>query len=483
MVFCFYLHGFIGTIDRDSAYTRGEKVKKHIRPQGFTIVELLIVIVVIAILAAITIVSYNGIQNQARVSSLKSDVASGLKLVELDRVERGSYALALEDVQGGDKLSLSGDRAVSFHSSGDAFCLSIHSIKTPSLSYFVSNNDRQPVEGACPQDAGAAVTSFIGNGTLGFANGSGESAVLASPVALTSTAGGLYFTDSSTSRVRYVTNAGVASTIAGNGPTGTTEGVGNAALFNWPQAAAVGFNGTLFVADSNNQRIRSVPLNSTATSVFAGLSGTATTTGFADGTGTTARFNVPRGIAFDSAANLLYVADSQNNRIRTITAAQLVSTIAGQSGGGFADNSTGTLAQFNYPQGLAVGADGTLYIADTNNHRIRKMSPSGAVTTLAGSTAGNVDGTGAAGRFNKPSAVAVAQDGTVYVSDTDNHAIRKITPGGAVTTIAGGGGTGYANGSGVDARFSSPRGIALGSDGRLYVADTGNHRIRVLTNI
>ncbi|UTX51016.1 SMP-30/gluconolactonase/LRE family protein [Candidatus Saccharibacteria bacterium TM7i] len=451
--------------------------------QGFTIVELLIVIVVIAVLATITIVSYNGIQVQAHTSALKSDARTAMSFMETDRVTRGAYTTDPNMLNAGSGLPVNSDRSFAFYSDGTAYCISVHSTRV-STTFYVSNEQPSPKEGLCPQDSGASVASLAGNGSLGYANGSGEAAVLASPVALSSSSGNvLYFTDSSTSRVRQVTTAGVVSTIAGNGPTGTTEGVGNAALFNWPQAVTIGFNGHLYVADSNNQRIRTVPLNNTSTSVFAGLTGTSTTTGFAEGTGTAARFNVPRGIAFDSNNNLLYVADSQNNRVRRITAGQVVDTLAGQSGGGFVDNTTGTLAQFNYPQGLAVSTNGTIYVADTNNHRIRMITPSGSVSTLAGGLQGNVDNDGTAARFNKPSAVAVSANGTVYVTDTDNHSIRKITPAGKVSTIAGNGMAGYANGNGSDARFNAPRGIALGSDGRLYVADTGNHRIRVLTNL
>ncbi len=450
--------------------------------RGFTIVELLIVIVVIAVLAAITIVAYNGIQNQARDSALKSDAQTVATLMEAHKAIHGSYALTATALNNGSGLPTGSGYTTLFHSDGASYCVSLTSTVT-TARYFVASTQASPTAGGCPQDEGAQVTSLAGSGTLGFANGSGEAAVLASPVALSAGSGVLYFTDSSTSRVRQVTNAGVVSTIGGNGPTGTTEGIGNAALFNWPQAVSLGFNGHLYVADSNNQRIRQVPLNSTTTSTFAGLSTTVTTVGFTDATGTAARFNVPRGIAYDSTRGYLYVADSQNNRIRRITAAQVVDTLAGQSGGGAIDHETGTSAQFNYPGGLAIDGAGNIYVADTNNHRIRKVTPTGSVSTLAGSTSGNQDGTGAAARFSSPTAVAVTEGGVVYVADTNNHSIRKITPEGTVTTIAGSGSSGYANGSGTDALFNGPKGIALGSDGRLYVSDTLNHRIRVLTNI
>ena len=157
----------------------------------------------------------------------------------------------------------------------------------------------------------------------------------------------------------------------------------------------------------------------------------------------------------------------------------IVTTLAGRGSIGFS-NGTHTEAVFNSPYGVAVAFDGAVYVADAGNNRIRRVTPTGTVTTLAGSIAGNNDGTGGAARFNNPRGVAVAPDGTIYVADTGNSRIRKVTPTGTVTTIAGST-SGFADGTGAAAQFNAPRGIAVTSDGRIYVADTGNQRIRRVT--
>ena len=207
--------------------------------------------------------------------------------------------------------------------------------------------------------------------------------------------------------------------------------------------------------------------------------------------GTSARFDNPRGTAA-GAGNTLYVADFDNHRIRKVTidpanltaAATQVSTIAGGSTAGNVNDATGTNARFNKPMGLAVSEDETtLYVADSGNHRIRAIDlASTAVTTIAGSgTPGHADGTGTAAQFNIPSGLAVSGD-TLYVADNVNHRIRAIDlTSKAVTTIAGDGTAGHANGVGTNARFRNPLDIAVSEDKKtLYVADANNHRIRAI---
>ena len=174
----------------------------------------------------------------------------------------------------------------------------------------------------------------------------------------------------------------------------------------------------------------------------------------------------------------MYVADSGNQRIRKLTSAGVVSTLAGSGTAGFAEGS-GTVARFNLPVSVAVDGAGNVYVADYYNHRIRKVTSSGVVSTLAGSgTAGYAEGTGAAASFNAVAGVAVDGGGTVYVGDSGNNRVRQITSGGVVSTLAGSGVSGYVDGPGTAARFARPFGVAVNGAGEVYVADYGNHRVR-----
>lgn len=204
------------------------------------------------------------------------------------------------------------------------------------------------------------------------------------------------------------------------------------------------------------------------------------TQGFANGTGNTAQFNQPFGVAV-ALDGTIYVADTYNNVIRKITTDGTVTTFAG-SVGGFVDG-VGNNAQFNYPQGIAVDASGNVFVADTGNHAIRKISVSGVVTTFAGGSTilGFADGIGTEAKFYLPSSLVIDSEGNIFVSDTGNFRIRKITAARVVTTIAGNSNYGYADGIGSDAQFISPNGIALNSEGSLFVADSQNQRIRKIT--
>jgi sugar lactone lactonase YvrE len=179
-------------------------------------------------------------------------------------------------------------------------------------------------------------------------------------------------------------------------------------------------------------------------------------------------------VAVDADDNV-YVADTTNHKIRKITPAGVVTTLAGAGTIGSADGASG-VAQFFGPNAVAVDSAGNVYVADTNNNRIRKVTPAGVVSTLAGSTFGFADGTGAAAKFNEPFGVAVDGAGNVYVADSQNFRVRKVTPAGVVTTLAGAAND-FADGVGTSARFSLVYGIAIDTAGTIYVAD-GNHVVR-----
>jgi sugar lactone lactonase YvrE len=262
------------------------------------------------------------------------------------------------------------------------------------------------------------------------------------------------------------------STLAGS-TEGFANGQGAAAQFDVPHGVAVDSAGNVYVADSNNHRIRMV----SPTGLVTTLAGSGTV-GFLNAQGTAARFNLPRYVAVDSAGNV-YVADMSNHRIRMISSTGNVTTLAGSDTAGFLDEQ-GAVARFSSPNGVAVDSAGNVYVADANTNRIRKISPAGVVTTLAGgSTAEFADGQGEAARFNQPTGVAVDSAGNSYVADRGNSCIRMITSAGVVTTLAGGVGMhGFVDGQGAAARFNGLQDIAVDSAGNIYVADMNNHRIR-----
>ncbi len=198
--------------------------------------------------------------------------------------------------------------------------------------------------------------------------------------------------------------------------------------------------------------------------------------GLVDGIGSLAKFNFPSGIILDEAGNL-YVADHSNHTIRKITPLGFVSTFAGTGVAGYADGHR-SIAMFDSPYGLAMDQDGNLYVGDVANHKIRKISPDGNVTTLAGGQKGFSDRTGTQARFNHPYGVAVDKQNNVYVADSYNNRIRKITPGGQVTTVAGNGNDGFIDGPQLQAEFYVPIGIVADTHGNLYVGDEGNSSIR-----
>lgn len=262
---------------------------------------------------------------------------------------------------------------------------------------------------------------------------------------------------------------------------GTGEGQFNSALLN----AAIDGAGNLYIADSSTHIIRKIAPNGAATI----LAGSENVPGSSDGTGVAAKFSAPQGVAVDASGNV-FVADAGNHTIRKITFAGNVTTLAGSAGMAGNTDGTGTDAKFSSPQGVAVDLRGNLYVADTKNNAIRRITPLGFVTTLAGAGfPGYADGAANQARFLSPTRIAIDPEGTLYVADTGNHLIRKISPSGAVSTVAGafvrqpriGISGGYADGTGSEARFNSPTGIVVEANGDLYIADSGNEKIRKIS--
>jgi sugar lactone lactonase YvrE len=260
-------------------------------------------------------------------------------------------------------------------------------------------------------------------------------------------------------------------------PDGETKVI--AENLDTPSAVALAADGALIVADTGSHTIKRVEPQNGGVRVIAGIEHRP---GFADGDGASALFDGPIGVAVGSDGTI-YVADTYNDRIRVIDAQGAVRTLAGGNGPGFNDAASGAEARFHTPCGIARAPDGALVVADTGNHRLRRVAPDGAVTTLVGTgEAGSLDGLLASALFDEPTGVAVDSDGTIYVADARNSALRVITfkfiP--QVRTLAGDGLSGLADGSVKNARFNHPSGVAALPDGTVILADTGNGAVRAV---
>jgi len=349
------------------------------------------------------------------------------------------------------------------------------------------------------------VRTFAGvAGFIGFADGFASQARFNGISGIATDAmGNVYVADSANHAIRRISPSGVVSTIAGNvgaPESGDVDGLGNVARFNAPTGIAVTPDGTtIYVADSGNHKIKRITtfLGSDPTNpenwTVSTIAGTGTA-GKDDGTGNVATFNEPYGIAIDRWGNV-YVTERAGNRVRRLQfkggnmdlpTNWQVSLVAGDNSAaagasGDADG-TGSSARFNAPCGIAVDLAGNLYVADSGNHRVRKItnalgSGGGIVSTLAGSTQGYADGSGSSAQFNEPRGIAVDTAGYLYIADTGNHRIRRVSPTGVVTTIAGTGTAGSADGTGNVAQFNSPKSVTIDGSGKLYVADGANGEV------
>ncbi|MBI5766791.1 MAG: immunoglobulin domain-containing protein [Verrucomicrobia bacterium] len=338
-----------------------------------------------------------------------------------------------------------------------------------------------------------AATTLAGRaGTGGSDDGTGTAAAFLNPSGLVvDRSGNLFVADTGNNTIRKITPAGVISTFAGravdpetgiknNG--GSADGTGPAAEFNFGKSIidSIGSN-TLAIDASGNLYVADTLNNAIRRITPAAV---VTTLQLRDSSGNGVSLNSPDGVAIDSSSNL-YITDSGTNTIRRVTLSGIVTTLAGSPTSGSTDG-TGNAASFSNPRGIACDAFGNVYVADTNNHTIRKITPAGVVTTLAGSpgtstrnSAGSSDGLGKNARFNGPIGLGFDAAGNLYVADRGNHSIRKITSAGLVSTVAGLSGTaGSADGTGNAARLRNPYSVAADASGTLYIADTKNHVIR-----
>ncbi len=318
------------------------------------------------------------------------------------------------------------------------------------------------------------VKLLVGDVNAGSVDGPVATARLRNPEGVAMDAGGnLVIVDRGNNRIRKFTAAGIVSTIAGADAAGFVNGTGAAARFRLPWKSTVDAGGNIIVADRDNHCIRKITPDGVVTTIAG--DGTA---GYADGDKSTARFNQPLDVAADAAGNI-YVADNLNHRIRKISPAGQVSTVAGDGTAAYA-NGNGTAAKFKNPSGLVLDQAGNILVADRLNHRIRKISAAGEVTTIAGDgTTGFKDGDAGAARFADPYGIDVDRSGNIIIADLTNNKVRKLA-GAIVSTIAGAG-KGFQDGPGAAAQLNQPTDVCTDADGNIYVADLGNNCIRKIS--
>jgi sugar lactone lactonase YvrE len=335
------------------------------------------------------------------------------------------------------------------------------------------------------------ISTVAGDNNLGF-SGDGNAAITAelnSPTGVAhDNSGNLYIVDQGNSRIRMVNGSGIITTIAGNGTVGYSGDAGQAtaAELNGPTGVAINPAGTIYIADAANNRIRVINnfvINTAIGNGTAGFSGDG-------GLCNAAELKHPTGVAFDASGNV-YIADYGNNRVRKVTISSgIISTVAGYTatGGYSGDGGQATAAELDGPIAVVIDALDNIYISDYNNARIRKINTLGIISTYAGTGTGGYSGDGAAATAAKiflPSGVTVDAVGNLYIADFDNNRIRKVSTTGIITTIAGTGVASYSGNGGQAnaADLSGPRGVALDNSGNLYIADGFNNVVRMVTNV
>jgi sugar lactone lactonase YvrE len=336
----------------------------------------------------------------------------------------------------------------------------------PTAAIFLFYFFLKPAPVPTRRDAVGDVLTLAGAGYPGVQDGDLLKASFSDPFGIAvDSRGTVYVADAGESNnIRRITDEGRVETIAGTSE-GFSDGDRNSAQFNTPSGLCIDRRGNLIIADTANNRIRRIdPKGEVSTLAGSGEAG------LKDGSASESQFDSPLGVAADAEGNV-YVADSYNDCIRKISVAGQVTTIAGRRSPGFADGQDTAL--FDTPSGIAVDSQGNLFVADTGNDRIRRITPQGEVTTFAGDEASD------AKSFRVPTGIVVTHDGFVFVTERDSGLIRRITPEGEVSIYAGSS-AGFANGRGANAKFNSPAGIAVDRRGNLFVADSENYLIRVI---
>ena len=337
--------------------------------------------------------------------------------------------------------------------------------------------------------ADGTITTVAGDGQGSFSGDGGPAtrAALNGPRSVVlDAAGNLYIADTNNNRIRKVSADGTISTLIGNGQPGFS-GDGAApigASLNAPRALALDSSGALYIADTNNNRIRMIGTDGNI-STFAG-NGQAGFSGDG-GAATSAALNLPNGVSAGPSGTIL-IADTLNRRVRQVDSSGRISTIAGDGTPSFVGDENAAANAFLFlPQAIASDQSGNMYIADTGYNRVRKVSPNGKITTVAGYGLADSSGDGGLAvnaALNAPQGVAIDASGNVFIADTKNQRIRQVTPDGKISTIAGTGANGFSGdgGQATRAAFAYPAGIAVDGNGEIYVADMNNNRIRKILN-
>lgn len=304
----------------------------------------------------------------------------------------------------------------------------------------------------------AQQVNTLAGSNSGFIEGNGALAKFSFPTGVCrDAAGNLYVADEGNNRIRKITPDGMVSTLAGSGLFGSINGPGTSARFRSPYSLCVDSSGNVFVAERLNNKIRKITPNGTVSTFASG-------------------FQNPYGVCIDKNG-IFYVADTYNHKIKKITPQGLVTTIAGSTN--THQDGQGISAAFSYPTGICVDVSGNVFVADYGNQKIRKITPTGYVSTVAGTTIGYQDGDGVTAQFNYPAGITVDSLGNLYVAEEYNHTIRKIDTNGVVSTFAGTTG-GYLDGSVGVAKFYQPCGVYVDASNIIYVADQSNHKIRTI---
>lgn len=353
--------------------------------------------------------------------------------------------------------------------------------QAPQISYNTPNtfSINESITPLIPSNTGGVipnepiVSTFAGTGSIGSTDGTLLASSFNLPtISVFDNNQDLIVVDRSNNKIRKISN-GMVSTIAGTGALGSINGVATSSTFRYPDGAIVASDGTIYITDQSNHKIRKLTTDGMVSN-FVGTN----TAGYVDGNGTAARFNYPAAMAIDAQDNL-YVADYGNHCIRKVTPAGNVTTYAGL--GGVVGNTDGNsaIATFNGPTGLCFDTIGNMYVADYHNNKIRKIDPNGNVTTFAGSgTAGANDSTALNASFNNPAVVTFDGVENFYVTDSGNRKIRKIDNQGNVSTFAGIGTGGAVDGPASIASFRALTGIVAKNETEFYVTDYNNHKIR-----